>query len=474
VTRDRQSPVYSLDDPADAPVHALSDAFGSGQLTSARLVDRCLERIASLDGDLHAFVSTYADDARRAARAADDATASGHRIGPFHGIPVAVKDIVEIEGRITTGGSKAWIDRRSTVTATLVRRLVGAGMIVLGKTHSVEFAMGSFGTNTYMGSPRNPWDRVAHRAPGGSSSGTAVAVAAGLAPCGIGTDTGGSVRVPAAWCGIVGLKTTLGRISVHGVLPLAQSLDTPGPMCRDVEDAALLYELLRGPDPLDPLTLVPPLDAPLDGLRRGVAGLTMARLPAAEREAVDAEVLHAYDAALALLERQGARLMDVRLPSTFAGLGQLVGRLIGCEGYAHVGHLVDDDSAPVDPHVRPRIQLGKGVSARDYLHLLRDVEQLRRDWNAALAGCDALLTPTTLSPAPRVADIDQSGTAAVFTRAINLVKGCALTVPDGFTTAGLPIGLQIACGTCQEALALRIGWAYEQDTEWHRRRPALG
>ena len=140
----------------------------------------------------------------------------------------------------------------------------------------------------------------------------------------------------------------------------------------------------------------------------------------------------------------------------------MVGRLIGCEGYAHVGHLVDDPSLPVDPHVRPRIQLGRGVSARDYLHLLRECEQLKRDWAQALAGCDALLTPTTLTAAPRVADIDQSGTAAVFTRAINLVGGCALAVPNGFTRGGLPTSLQIACPAYQEATALRIGWALEQ------------
>jgi aspartyl-tRNA(Asn)/glutamyl-tRNA(Gln) amidotransferase subunit A len=273
------------------------------------------------------------------------------------------------------------------------------------------------------------------RGPGGSSSGTGVAVAAGLAPWGIGTDTGGSVRIPASWCGLAGLKTTIGRISVHGVLPLAHTLDTPGPMCRSVEDAALLYNLLQGPDPLDPLTLRRPPDDPMPLLKRGVAGLVLRRLPAGDRSQVEGEVLAAYDASLRVLENLGAKLVDVKLPRSFAELGAMAGRIIGCEGYSYVGELVDDAALPVDPHVRPRIALGKGVSARDYLLLLREREQLKRDWSKALAGCDALLAPTTLTAAPRVADIDQSGTAAVITRAINLVDGCALAVRNGLREA---------------------------------------
>ena len=374
---------------------------------------------------------------------------------------------------MTTGGSKVWEKRVSPHTATLARKLISAGMIVLGKTHSVEFAMGSFGTNTHMGTPWNPWDMKELRGPGGSSSGTGVAVAAGLAPWGIGTDTGGSVRIPASWCGLAGLKTTIGRISVHGVLPLAHTLDTPGPMCRSVEDAALLYNLLQGPDPLDPLTLRHAPDDPMPLLKRGVAGLVLARLPAGDRSQVEGEVLAAYDASLRVLENLGARLVDVQLPRSFAELGAMAGRIIGCEGYSYVGELVDDAALPVDPHVRPRIALGKGVSARDYLRLLRDREQLKRDWSKALAGCDALLAPTTLTAAPRVADIDQSGTAAVITRAINLVDGCALAVRNGFTRGGMPTSLQIACRGYDEATALRIGWAYEQATNFKDVLPPL-
>ena len=460
-------------DPAWRPVHVLADEMAAGRLGSRSLVERYLARIARHGEKLHAFVALYAEEALRAAHAADEAIAAGYRRGPLHGVPIAVKDIVDIEGRVTTGGSKVWEKRVSPRTATLVRRLIDAGMIVIGKTHSVEFAMGSFGTNQHMGTPWNPWDPATLRAPGGSSSGTGVAVAAALAPCGIGTDTGGSVRIPASWCGIVGLKTTIGRVSVHGVLPLAHTLDTPGPMCRDVEDAALLFNALQGPDPNDPLTLRHAPCDPLPGLRRGVAGLVLARITGADREPASAEVLAAYDESLRVLEKLGARVIDVELPRRFIELGSMVGRIIGAEGYSYVGALIDDPKLPVDDDVRPRIQLGRDMSAKDYLHLLREREGLKREWDGALAGVDALITPGTATAAPRVEDIDQKGSAATYTRAINLVDWCALALPNGFTPGGLPTSLQIACRGYDEATALRVGWAFEQATPWHRRTPEL-
>lgn len=442
----------SYDNPRSLPVHRLRDALASGELTSAALVDGLLERIARHDAKLHAFVAVYADDARAAAAAADAARRAGHAVGPLHGIPVAVKDIVDIEGRITTGGSKVWQKRVSPLTATLVQRMLGAGMIVLGKTHSVEFAMGSFGTNRHMGTPWNPRDPATHRAPGGSSSGTGVAVAAGMAPWGIGTDTGGSVRIPSSWCGITGLKTSIGRVSCHGVLLLSTTLDTPGPMARSVEDAALLYNVLSGDDALP-------------RLKAGVRGLRLARMPAAERKGCEPEVLAAYDASLELLAGLGASIVDVRLPRGFAALGAVVGRIIGAEGYSFVGDLVDDPKLPVDDDVRPRIQVGRGMSARDYLLTLREKDRIKREFDAALAEVDALLTPTTAIVAPPVAAIDQSGTAAGFTRPFNLIEWCALALPNGSGAAGMPTSLQICCRGYEEATALRIGWACEQAAE---------
>jgi aspartyl-tRNA(Asn)/glutamyl-tRNA(Gln) amidotransferase subunit A len=344
-------------------------------------------------------------------------------------------------------------------------------MIVLGKTHTVEFAMGGFGTNTHMGTPRNPWDPAVHRTPGGSSSGSGVAVAAGLAPVAIGTDTGGSVRLPAAWCGVVGLKVTAGRISTYGVLPLSTTLDTPGPLARSVEDAALIFRVLNGPDPRDPQTLAwPPLD-PLPSLRSGVGGLRLAVMPDAERAGVAADVLAAYDASVDALAKLGARIVRPVLPHRFGDYATATGRIISAEGYRFVGHLVDDMSLPVDPHIRPRIQPGRTISSRDYLLALAQMSDQRREFAAALADADALLTPTTQTAALPIDQVDQSGTPAYFTRAGNYLGLCGLAVPNGFTPGGLPTSLQILGHPGDESTVLRIGWAYEQATDWKARRP---
>ncbi|MGH7332259.1 MAG: amidase, partial [Candidatus Rokuibacteriota bacterium] len=430
-----------------------------------------LDRIRKRDPALHAFIALYDAEARLAAEAADKAIRSGHRVGPLHGVPIALKDLVDLEGRVTTGGSKVWAERVSPVTATLARRLIAAGMIVLGKTHTVEFAMGSWGTNTHMGTPRNPWDLAVHRTPGGSSSGSGVAVAAGLAPAAIGTDTGGSVRLPAAWCGIVGLKVTAGRISTHGVLPLSSTLDTPGPLARSVEDAALIFRTLNGPDPRDRQTLAWPWTDPLPALRRGAGGLRLAVLPEVERAGVEADVLGAYDACVEQLATLGARIVRPGLPHRLSDYAAATGRIIGAEGYRFVGHLVDDDTLPVDPHVRPRIQIGRGMSARDYLGTLAEREGHQREFATALADVDALLTPTTQMAAIPLAQVDQAATAAHFTRAGNYLGLCGLSLPNGFTTDGLPTSLQILCHPGDEAMALRIGWAYEQASRWRQRRP---
>ena len=458
-------------DPVWASVAELSQAFAARTLSPVDAVEALLERIRRRNPALHAYIAVYEADARLAAEAADKAIRAGHRVGPLHGVPIALKDLVDLEGRVTTGGSKVWAERVSPVTATLAERLIAAGMIVLGKTHTVEFAMGSWGTNTHLGTPRNPWDPTVHRTPGGSSSGSGVAVAAGLAPVAIGTDTGGSVRLPAAWCGIVGLKVTSGRISTYGVLPLSSTLDTPGPLARSVEDAALIFRVLNGPDPRDPQTLMWTPADPLPALRRGIDGLRLAVLPDAERVGVDADVLAAYNASLETLAAAGARIVRVALPHRFSDYAAATGRIIGAEGYRFVGHLVDDPTLPTDPHVRPRIQLGRDVSARDYLRTLAEREEHQRAFATALADVDALLTPTTQTAAIPIAKVDQTGTAAYFTRAVNYVGVCALAVPNGFTADGLPTSLQIVCQAGQEATALRIGFAYEQATAWKDRRP---
>jgi len=461
-------------DPCLLSATELSAAISRRQLSPVEVTDAFLARIAAQDQRLHAFIAVYADEARLAAEAADKAIRSGHSIGPLHGVPIALKDLIDLEGRITTGGSAAWRERRSPATATLAKKLIAAGMIVLGKTHTVEFAMGGWGTNTHMGTPWNPWDMAVARTPGGSSSGSGVAVASAMAPWAIGTDTGGSVRLPASWCGITGLKTTVGRVSCYGILPLAPSLDTPGPMARSVEDAALLFTVMQGVDSLDRLTLSAPAPCdPFPSLRRGVKGLRLARMPTAERDSCDPEMLAAYDGALETLARAGAEIIDIALPFAFADTARATGRIIGSEAYRLTGALVDDPALPIDPDVRPRIQIGRDIRAHQYLAALAQRDRMKADFLAALDrdSIDALLTPTTLTPAIPNDAVDQSTTPAHFTRVFNLLEMCGLAVPDGFTVGGLPVSLQIVCRPYDEAMALRIGWGYQQVTDWHTRRP---
>ncbi|NNM73487.1 amidase [Enterovirga aerilata] len=458
-------------DPIFLPVHQLSQEIMARRLSPVELTEAYLGRIAAREPKLQAFVEVYSAEARQAAQAAELAIRSGHAVGPLHGIPVALKDLVELEGRIVTGGTAAWRERRAKRTATLARRLIAQGMIVLGKTHTVEFAMGGWGTNSRLGTPWNPWDLERPRTPGGSSSGSGVAVAAGMAPWALGTDTGGSVRMPASWCGITSLKTTIGRISTHGVLPLSPTLDTPGPMTRDVEDAALLYMAMQGPDPLDPRTLRVPEADPLPTLKRGVRGLRLARMPEAERSFATAEVLAAYDASLLELERLGAEIVEARLPFGFADVAALNLRIMAAESYAILRELIDDENAPLDPHVRPRIAAGRSLTAQAYLEALQQREAMKEAFGLAMAGIDALLTPTTMTTALPLDEVDQTKAPAHYTRFGNFLDLCAVALPNGVGSGGLPTSLQIVCRSYDEATALRIGWAYQAATDWHLRRP---
>lgn len=453
--------------------HDLSQCLAQGKVKCRELMQAFLERIEAHEPRLGAFVSVHADTALEAAEAADRARASGHAAGPWHGIPIAVKDIIDIEGQVTTGGSAVWRDRVSPATATLVRKLVAAGMVVIGKTHTVEFAMGSWGTNQHMGTPANPWDTDVLRAPGGSSAGSAVSVAAGFAPWAIGTDTGGSVRIPSSYCGLTGLKTTFGRVSCHGVLPLSTTLDTPGPLCLDVADAASLFAVLQGPDPLDPNTLGRPAYDEHRWRTHRPEGWVLGTLAPAERAGVSEEVLAAYDEALEVWRHLGATLVEAPFPVGLAELGREVGVIIGVEGYSFVGHLADDPSAPVDDDVRPRIALGRDVSAPAYVELLRRRQGIINQFEAAWAGLDAIITPGATTTAPAVADIDQTTTAATFTRPFNYLGRCALALPNGLSSDGLPLSVQVACQPYREDLALAIGGALQQHTDWHERRATL-
>ena len=460
------------DDIAFAPMHALATRLKAGELSASTLVDCYLQRIGRHDDKYHAFVEVYADEARAAAEAADRARKAGQASGALHGIPLALKDLIDVAGKRTTGGSLYWRERVSPVTATVARRLSDAGMITLGKTHMVEFAFGAWGTNQTMGTPWNPWDLETPRAPGGSSSGSGVAVAAALAPAAIGSDTGGSVRIPASLCGIVGLKTTVGRVSNYGTLRLSETLDTLGPMTRDVEDAALLFNAMHGFDPQDAGTLPHAQVDALRDLKTSVSGMRFAVLPDAELGELDPAVARAFAAALDVMRGLGARIETLALPLAYKRLAEIVGKIIAAEGYALHREWIDRDDLPFDRDVRDRIRWAKGLSAADYIQVMAERRHLQRKVDAFLRDYDALLMPTTPLPAIPLSAVDQGkAPMSLLTRPINLLDMCALALPCGFTAGGLPVSLQIAGRSYEEARILRIGWAFENATEWHRRRP---
>jgi len=475
---DKTAPARHADstneDVAFAPIHELAERIRTGALRPSTLLDLYLERIRQHDRKLHAFVTVYEAEARIAAELADRAVQAGQRLGPLHGIPVALKDLLDIEGRVTTSGSLFWRERVSPVTATVVRRLTAAGMIPLGKTHMVEFAFGSWGTNAAMGTPWNPWDLRTPRAPGGSSSGSAVAVAAGLAPAAIGSDTGGSVRIPAGLCGLVGLKTTVGHVSNYGVLMLSDTLDTLGPMVRDVEDAALLFAAMHGPDTDDPATLPhPPVDV-LSSLKGGVAGLRLAVLPEADLGEVDPEVAKSFAAALETFRAQGARIDVLPLPVPYTALADVAGKIIAAEGYELHRGWIDRDDLPFDPDVRDRFRSARDMATADYIHLMSERRRTRRAVDRLLRDFDGLLLPTTPLPAVPLSEIDQKkAPMSRLTRPVNVLDLCGLALPCGFSRGGLPISLQIVGRGYDEAKILRVGWAFENATDWHRRRPAM-
>jgi aspartyl-tRNA(Asn)/glutamyl-tRNA(Gln) amidotransferase subunit A len=461
--------------PWSASLTEAGHALRAGHCSSEQLVARCLSRIEAFDGQLHAFVEVYRDEALTAARAMDGLFAAGVRLSPLQGLPIAVKDLFEIEGRRITGGSIAEPARVSTITATAVQRLREAGAVIIGKTHTVEFAFGGWGTNAVMGTPWNPWDLQTHRVPGGSSSGSAVAVAAGMAAAALGTDTGGSVRIPAGMCGLVGLKTTGGVISRVGLLDLCPTHDTVGTLCRSAEDAALLFDVLTGRDryeaaawPNGEDAVSPRIAGPLEGLR----GLRAWVLPAAERAQIEPAVLAAYDTALATLAAQGVQRVDARLPQTFAHYMTIAGELMSAEGYAHLGPLFEREDLRFDPHVRRRVLAGRDISAAGYVRLRRERQLAQEAMAQAMEQVDVCLFPTNPITAIPVADVDELRTPlSLLGRFVNLLNLCSVAVPVGLSPSGLPVSMQIIGRPHAEALVLRLAHAYQQVSDWHRLTP---
>lgn len=451
----------------------LQTLLADGKLSSLELTRHLLERIDKADGPLHAFTEVYSNQALALAKASDQARSSGLPLGLLHGLPVVLKDLLDIDGQIGTFGSQHYVKRRADRTSATVERLLQSGMVLLGKTHMTEFALGGWGTNPLMGTPRNPWDLTTHRVPGGSSSGTGVAVAAGFSPVGIGSDTGGSVRIPSAFNGLTGLKVTFGRISLHATGLASWTLDSIGPMARNVRDCALLLDALAGPDARDPNTLMQPLET-FSNEPRSIRGMRLAlpdvqQLPAF----VDPAIIQSWQNAAQVFESLGANVSSVQLPRWFFDLAVDAGLVMASEAYVLHRDYVNDMGVPLGPDVRRRIQAAESLRPGEYAQSLRNMNQLRHDFGQWFEPYDALLLPTVAIPAITVAQVDElSLTPGYLTRPINYLGLCALSQPAGFSD-GLPLGLQIVGKPFHEKTVLSLGQAFESATEFHRRHPDL-
>jgi aspartyl-tRNA(Asn)/glutamyl-tRNA(Gln) amidotransferase subunit A len=457
----------------------LSAAIASGQLSPVELTQALLARIEQFNGPLNAFNLVTAERALAEARAAESQIAAGRRVGPLHGVPYGVKDIFDVGGLITTAGSRLLANNLASEDSWATQRLAQAGMIVLGKTITVEFARGIMGVNNIQGTPHNPWHATAH-IPGGSSAGSAVAVAAGLAPMALGSDTGGSVRAPAGLCGTVGLKTTVGRISRHGVFPISELLDTVGPLARSVEDCALVYQALIGEDLRDPSTVGVGQHDVLTSLKAGAKGLRIGVPSNVFFDDLDPDTEQAMAAAIDVFKSLGAQLTHVEVPQAApaAELGAILSGAQAC--VVHKDRLDQQNVDQMDPVVGPRMQADKSLLASDYIAAVRSARALRASLADTLCDIDVLLMPTTPRPAlpvSEVADIDaynaHSPVYARNTRIGNVLDLCGVSLPAGFSSNGLPIGLLLCGKPFAEATVLRAGYAFEAATDWHRRAPDL-
>lgn len=452
----------------------------SGLTMPTELVEDALQRIDALDGEIRAFVTVMREQAYEDAEKAEREMRTGLFRSPLHGIPIAIKDIIAVKGARMTAGSKVLANYVATEDAAVVEQLRRAGAILIGKTNTHEFAYG-----TYTPPTRNPWDTA--RVPGGSSGGSAAAVIADMCLGAIGTDTGGSIRIPASLCGVTGLKPTYGRVSTYGVIPLSWSLDHVGPLARSAEDCALIFDSIARYDPRDPYSVSGPpaqASASLIGGAEGQSPLSLQgiRLGVAKDEFVDPlnpEVRSAWWAALRVLQEEGAELIEINLPQPTMEMYRTIQRPEAALTHIERGWF------PQQVHeytelTRQSLQRGLQITAVEYLRM----QQQRRVYSSMIRAnmqhVHAVVLPTTPIPAFPVEQIDQQididgvpevtgGALLRLTRAFNLTGLPALSLPCGFTAEGLPIGLQIAGKPFEESMILRIAHAYQQLTDWHRR-----
>ena len=459
----------------------LADGIRKGDITSTELVQYLLDRIESLDGQLNAFRLRCPEHALEQAAAADRQIQDGKDAGILHGIPFAVKDLFDVKGLPTTAGASLLGKNIAAADAHAVRQLKRAGMILLGKTNTVQFAYGGVGINHDHGTPHNPWNRIQH-VPGGSSSGSAVAVAAGMTPVALGSDTGGSVRIPASLCGTAGLKSTVGRVSRAGVYPLSWSLDSVGPLTRSVEDAAHVYQCLQGVDANDETTWGLAAQDVLNDLKDGVRGMRLAFAETVFWEDVDPEVETAVRECGRVFEALGARVSSIEF-SEAQQARQLnsKGLIIAAEAYTLNKKWLEEHFDRLDPIVAHRMIKGKAVETGEYLQNNLTWSKLRSKAINTLMDVDALIVPTTPIPALPTAEVDadietysERNLSYLRNTAIgNVLNMCGLSLPCGFTKQGLPIGLMIYAKPFQENVVLRAGYAFQQATDWHQRRPDL-
>ena len=459
----------------------LGRALREGSVTPTGLAEQYLQRIEQLDGALGAFKLVTPERAMAQARAAEAEMSVGMDRGPLHGIPYAAKDLYDVAGLPTTAGCPLLESNIAERDCAVVRKLNDAGAVLLGKTITVQFAYGGAGINNQQGTPHNPWHREPHL-PGGSSSGSGVAVASGMAPMALGSDTGGSVRIPAALCGVTGLKTTVGQISRAGVFPLSWSLDSVGPLTRSAEDAALVYAAIAGSDGDDSSTAAyRPADV-LSGLDSGVRGLRLAFAESVFFDDADDEVAASVRATGDVFKELGAQVDSIEFPQAQQAISlNPRGLVIAAEAYILNRELIDNRIDELDQIVALRMAQGADIPAHEYLKMEREWHGLRASAMTQLADVDALICPTVMIPSTPVAEAMQD-METYFRRNLqclrntaigNILDLCAVTVPCGFTADGLPVGLMIYGKSFDEATVLRIGTAFQRATDWHTRMPVL-
>jgi len=466
-------------EPALMSLTSVARAIADKQVSSREVTQSCLDRIARWQPHLNAFMAIEAEDALKAADAADAALAKGARRGVLHGVPLAHKDMYYEAGKVVTCGSRIRRDFVATTTSTALQRLKDAGTIRLGSLQMAEFAYGPTGHNVHYGPVHNPFalDRIT----GGSSSGSGSAVAARLTFAALGSDTGGSVRMPAHFCGVTGLKTTVGRISRAGAMPLSQSLDTVGPLARTAEDCAVLLRLMAGADPADPTAISGPIPDYAAAMTESIRGLAIGVPNAFYVDDLDEEVAGALDATIAVLRREGANVVKVELPDQrqLSAASQLV---LAVEAAAFHKRWMIERAQDYGPQVLMRLQNGLAIPGVSYLEALRWRGQALAAHVAAVANVDAVIAPVSPVPAPTIAESDVGNSPDAeaviqrltrFTRPINYLGLPALSIPCGFTRGGLPVGMQLIGRSFDEATLLRVGAAFQRATDFHERVPKL-